>query len=1162
MLTTNSLFRVLALAILIPSLLGAAQSGLGTARAAPSTALITGEIEQLTLTDPTDVWSAGTIVVGGQSITIPRNLLIDFPANRLTLQQTFVQAPPECVARGESGLAKADACNTSATGAIATIAANRTNGGNIIAGDVFFQKGAELISGVVTYINFTDGYFRLNGNPGDATTGVMVRLNDPTGRHSVQQGLGCASTAFNCSPDPRFTEDPDNYTQIFATGYPLCIPSTVPRPFTDALDFNNNGNTTETLTAQSNAAGADDLLCPAGNRPSLTALTVADSRRLAPLLVGDHLTANGNFETINGVHFLSAWHTTVSRALTTNGQPGQPDYMVLNEMFIDAPGFPRNRARDQFIGYTTQATSDVVIWSVHRDPSTNQAHEFPLATVKGCDAAAGAGTCTNVLGPNSFVIRGDIDFVRGAAKSVKQDPCLQLRDDPRFASANICPQGGTLAEEFAILSPMPHEVQARTGLKMADLAQPGGPTLRTFDITGRDAPNGQYLFPLGIGLGGIEMPTFVEVNINALDTPYNFEGLPWDLDRRLSPGGCAGTCESTPQPLDPFPFSGLDPRTQAPDMPSGPYSDPNYTASTLSQASNRILSFTDGTSGPTLGQFNGDTTVLSLALATDPPAQPIQPPPPLDERRGLIMGITPSAGPVGTTVIIDGSGLAGVTAVSFGGVPATTFSNLSSTQVSVVVPVGAQSGPIALTTATGTVTSATRFTVVAQPTISSVMPASGPVGTGLTITGSGFGSATDVSFNGTSATFTVVSDTAIRTAVPAGATSGPISVTTPGGTATSLADFTVIPPDTQPPTAPADLTATAASATQITLAWTAATDNVDVAGYNVFRDGGATPIATVTRTSFSDAGLAPSTTHSYTVVAFDAAGNQSPPSATASATTQADTQPPTAPADLTATAASATQITLAWTAATDDVGVAGYRVFRDGTTPIATVTGTSFSDTGLAAGSTHSYTVLAFDAADNQSAPSAAAAATTLAPLATSTPTALPADTATAPPTATSAVPTTGAPTPVAMTPTAMAGLDARPRPSATKTARPDRRREQPRVTVRVPRGIISHGAPVVVSVRTQPEADTRITLRLTRQGTRCTGSAWRRVCARVTIVLAQRVVHARANRQGLVTRSVLLGYSPASPLRATLGVRVSTPYGAVTHTAVVLLQPAPSRAQ
>jgi hypothetical protein len=223
---------------------------------------------------------------------------------------------------------------------------------------------------------------------------------------------------------------------------------------------------------------------------------------------------------------------------------------------------------------------------------------------------------------------------------------------------------------------------------------------------------------------------------------------------------------------------------------------PNYnnTANPLSQASNRTLSFVDGT----LGTFNGDQTLLDPALlAKDPPAQPIQPTPPLDQQRGLITGLTPAGGPAGTTVLIDGSGLAGVTAVSFGGVPATTFSNLSSTQVSAVVPAGAQSGPITLTTASGTVASATRFTVAAQPTLSSVTPAGAPVGTGLTINGSGFSSATDVAFNGTSAPFTVISDTAIRTSVPAGATSGPISITTLGGTATSAAAFTVLPADTQ-----------------------------------------------------------------------------------------------------------------------------------------------------------------------------------------------------------------------------------------------------------------------------------------------------------------------------------------------------------------------------
>ncbi len=77
------------------------------------------------------------------------------------------------------------------------------------------------------------------------------------------------------------------------------------------------------------------------------------------------------------------------------------------------------------------------------------------------------------------------------------------------------------------------------------------------------------------------------------------------------------------------------------------------------------------------------------------------------------------------------------------------------------------------------------------PTITGFSPTSGAVGTSVTIDGSGFTGATDVRFNGTSGSFSVESDTRITATVPAGATTGPISVVTPGGTATSASPFTV-----------------------------------------------------------------------------------------------------------------------------------------------------------------------------------------------------------------------------------------------------------------------------------------------------------------------------------------------------------------------------------
>ncbi|MFD2670873.1 carbohydrate binding domain-containing protein [Marinicrinis sediminis] len=91
-----------------------------------------------------------------------------------------------------------------------------------------------------------------------------------------------------------------------------------------------------------------------------------------------------------------------------------------------------------------------------------------------------------------------------------------------------------------------------------------------------------------------------------------------------------------------------------------------------------------------------------------------------------------------------------------------------------------------------------------------------------------------------------------------------------------------------------------------------------------------------------------------------------------------DTTAPSVPAGLQASAQSSTAIQLSWNAATDNVGVQGYKVYRGGS-QIATVSGTSYTDTGLSAGTSYSYTVKAYDAAGNESASSSTATATTSA---------------------------------------------------------------------------------------------------------------------------------------------------------------------------------------
>jgi hypothetical protein len=163
-----------------------------------------------------------------------------------------------------------------------------------------------------------------------------------------------------------------------------------------------------------------------------------------------------------------------------------------------------------------------------------------------------------------------------------------------------------------------------------------------------------------------------------------------------------------------------------------------------------------------------------------------------------ITSFSPTCGPVGTSVIITGTAFqdapSAVSAVTFNGTAATTFTVNSDVQITATVPAGATSGPIAVTDSEGTATSTGSFTVTtaAGPCIASFTPTSGAAGTSVTIAGFGFTGATAVTFGGTAATtFTVDSNTQITATVPAGAVTGPIGVTTAAGTGTSTANFTV-----------------------------------------------------------------------------------------------------------------------------------------------------------------------------------------------------------------------------------------------------------------------------------------------------------------------------------------------------------------------------------
>lgn len=187
--------------------------------------------------------------------------------------------------------------------------------------------------------------------------------------------------------------------------------------------------------------------------------------------------------------------------------------------------------------------------------------------------------------------------------------------------------------------------------------------------------------------------------------------------------------------------------------------------------------------------------------------------------------------------------------------------------------------------------------------------------------------------------------------------------------------------DTQPPTVPGNPRVSGLVCDSVTFAWSASTDNVGVAFYDVYHDGQL--MKSVSGTTLSTTlTVVPGSTWGLYVNARDAAGNVSQASATVTITPpqcQSDTQAPTAPSQLTGSA-SGTTVTLRWTAATDNVGVRAYLVYRGGTL-VGTVTGnppaTTFIDSGLSANTSYQYYVVARDAQSNVSSRSNTATVTT-----------------------------------------------------------------------------------------------------------------------------------------------------------------------------------------
>ena len=181
--------------------------------------------------------------------------------------------------------------------------------------------------------------------------------------------------------------------------------------------------------------------------------------------------------------------------------------------------------------------------------------------------------------------------------------------------------------------------------------------------------------------------------------------------------------------------------------------------------------------------------------------------------------------------------------------------------------------------------------------------------------------------------------------------------------------------DRRPPTVPTGLNVKAKTTSAVTLAWSASTDNVGVAGYGIYRNG--TRIATTTATGYTVADL-PCGLVALGVDAYDAAHNRSNQTSV-SVNVCDDVRPPSAPATPVVSGATNASLSLSWSPSADNVGVAGYDVFAAGV-HVGSTGGTSYTVLDLACGSAYTVGIEAYDAAGNRSARSTVDGATTPCP--------------------------------------------------------------------------------------------------------------------------------------------------------------------------------------
>ncbi len=347
---------------------------------------ITGFLQEATLATPGDAHSGGTLKVNGHLVTVPRETIVVLPANQLTWQELYAQAPAPYT-NVATGMAMAD-LPTPLTQYEVEVVGNR-QGDTYIAGLIYIsQQTLNSGQGFINFIDYSLGEMRVGGIindplcPGASCSGARLRFNDPTGK------FGRAM-----SPDIRFTLDPDNPTIMSGTGFPMCFPRTDP------------------------AGAAPDALCPQGQRPKdltnnfvgkffMNAPAVApavtpmpDPNIQAPFEVGDYVTFAGTLVTDNAAAptagpwpangaagtYISA-HTITNNTAIFTASGTNPSYVMTDTFILGTGGLTVLGAaeaviRTRFEGMTTDPGRSIHLYGIDYNAATGASSDRDWGTI-------------------------------------------------------------------------------------------------------------------------------------------------------------------------------------------------------------------------------------------------------------------------------------------------------------------------------------------------------------------------------------------------------------------------------------------------------------------------------------------------------------------------------------------------------------------------------------------------------------------------------------------------------------------------------------------------------------------------------------------------------------------------------------------------------------